>query len=372
VILVASFLSLLAFVADDPLAARASPKLFKSIDLAVESQPVGRFLKTFADEQGVEIVVDGRVDVSAEVRGRFKRSFVERILNDAARFANARMALVGEIVYIGPQESADRVAAAAFRAKLSLAASEGIEADAWKEKRARKWDDEATVQSLVVDLAKDLGVKVKNPEDLDVKARAGSVKSATAADLLSVWTALADQTWSLSADGKTIAVVALPEDARLERRVRAPSPKEANRRAESYRSLPDATLSVEVKGSVVTLAGPWSALWAAERLDREGALAVAAAKSQKGAKGPKSAAKRYNPTFKNVTLVQFAESIADHMKKSVEIDDESLAKAGKSKTDRLNCVATGVELEEMLELALEPLGLKFRMTGDKIVIHADK
>ena len=57
---------------------------------------------------------------------------------------------------------------------------------------------------------------------------------------------------------------------------------------------------------------------------------------------------------------------------SIQIDEASLTKAGKAKTDRLNCVATGVELEEMLALALEPLDLKFKIDGDKIVIYAGK
>lgn len=371
--LVASLSLFIALGADDPLATKAASKLFKAIDLTVETKPVGEFLSSFAAEQGIEIVIDGRVDATATVRGRFKRSFVERILHDAAKFANARMSVAGEVVYIGPQESADRVAAAAVKSKQALAANENIDADAWKQKRSKKWNDETTVQSLVVELAKQLQVNVKNPDDLDVKARAGSVKSATAADLLSVWTALADQTWSLDESAKTIVISSLPEDARLERRVKTPSPKEASRRAENYRALSESALSIDVKGSTVVLGGPWSALWAAERVDREETLAIAASKTQKPGKGTKTAnAKRYNPTFKNVTLAQFAETIADHTKKSVEFDEDSLVKAGKSKDLRLNCVATGVDLEEMLALALDPLDLRFRVEGDKIVIYAGK
>jgi type II secretory pathway component GspD/PulD (secretin) len=371
--LVAPLMTVLLLGVDDPLATKASSKLFRPIDLTVESKPVGEFLKSFAAEQGVEIVVDGRVDATATVRGRFKKSFVERIFSDAARFANARMVVIGEVVYIAPQESADRVAAAFLKARQSLASNENIDGAAWKEKRSTKWDGEATVQSLVVGLAKELGLTVKNPDDLDVKASAGSLKNVTASNLFSVWTALADQTWVIDESGKTIVISPLPEDARLERRVRASSAAEATRRADGYRALPDTALSVDVNGSSIVLAGPWSALWAAERLDREEALAVAAAKTQKTGKGSKTPApKRYNPTFKNVTLAQFAETVSGHMKKSVEIDEDSLAKAGKSKDLRLNCVATGVELEEMLSLALEPLDLKFRINGDKIVIYAGK
>jgi len=371
--LVATLMTVVLLGVDDPLATKASPKLFKPIDLVVESKPVGEFLKSFAAEQGVEVVVDGRVDATATVRGRFKRTFVERIFSDAARFANGRMVVVGEVIYIAPQESADRVAAAFLKARQTLASNENINEAAWKEKRSKTWDGETTVQSLVVDLAKELGLSVKNPDDLDVKASAGSLKIVTASNLLSIWTALADQTWAIDESGKTIVISSLPEDARLERRVRAPSAAEATRRADGYRALPDTALSVDVNGSSIVLAGPWSALWAAERLDREEALAIATAKTQKPAKGSKSPApKRYNPTFKNVTLAQFAETVSEHMKKSVEIDEDSLAKAGKSKELRLNCVATGVDLEEMLSLALEPLDLKFRVNGDKIVIYAGK
>ena len=372
--LFAPFVAIAVLAADDPLAVKSAPKLFKPVDITIESKPVGEFLKSFAAEHGLEIVIDPRVDVTAAVRGRFKRTFVERILGEAARFANARMVLVGEIVYVAPQESADRAAAAAFKARQALVANEKADTDAWKEKRAKTWDDEATAQTLVVGLTKDLGVKVKNPDDLDVKARAGSVKGA-AADLLSAWTALADQTWSLSEDGKTLTIAPLPEDARLERKLRAPSAKEATRRNENYTGLKDAAVSSQVKGSTITLSGPWSALWAAERVDREEALSVSIAKTQKPSKdksGKAAKTKRYDPTFKNVTLAQFAESIAEHTKKSVEIDEESLTKAGKAKTDRLNCVATGVDLEEMLALALEPLDLKFKINGDKIVIYAGK
>ena len=352
--------------ADDPIASKSLPKLFKAVDLTVEAKPVGQFLKSFAEEHGVQIVVDGRVDGAATVRGRFKRSFVERILNDAARFANARMTVIGEIVYVGPQENADRAAAAAFHSRKSIPTGEG--AAVWKEKRSLKWTNDATVQTLVAGLAKDLGVEVKNAEELDVKATAGSLNNVTAGDMLSVFAALADQTWTI--DDKGVVVISpLPEDARLERRLRAPSAKEATRRAIAYEGLSEAALDVEAKGAAIVLKGPFSALWAAERLDREEALS--GAKGQKTGKS-KSTAKRYTVNFKNVTLGDFAKKIADHVKMSVEIDDESIAKTGKSREDRLNCVASGVELDELLALALEPIGLAARIDGTKIVIVAGK
>ena len=364
----ALFLSLVLSAADDPIASKATPKLFKAVDLTIESKPVGEFFKSFAADQAVEIVVDGRVDAAANVRGKFKKSFVERILSDAARFANARMTMIGEIVYIGPQESADRAAAAAVKSRRSLA--ELDLSTAWKERRSLKWTGEATAKTLVTGLAKELGADVKDADELDVKVVAGSLKNVAAADMLSVWTALADHTWSLDEKGSTIAIAPLPEDARLKRSIRAASVKEASRRAAAYRGISDAALSVDVTGQTISLAGPFSALWAAERYDREEALAVALAKTQKPGKSKTPAAKRYNPTFKNTTLADFAAKIADHVKKSVEIDEDSLAKAGKSKDLRLDCVATNVELEELLELALEPNGLTFRIDGDKIVIRA--
>jgi type II secretory pathway component GspD/PulD (secretin) len=364
----ALFVSLLFPAADDPLASKALPKLFKVVDLSVERQPVGKFVKAFAAEHGVEIVVDGRVDLSAPVIGRFKKSGVERILGDAARYANARMALVGEVVYIAPQESADRVAAAAAKSRKLL---EDFDLPAaWKEKRSKKWTEEATVKELVAALAKDLGVEVKDADELDVKVAAGALKNVQAADMLSVWAALADHTWSLDKEGARLTFPPLPEDARMKRSLRAASVKEAIRRAGNYRGLKDEVLSVDVKGQMITLAGPFSALWAAERLDREEAIAVANAKTQKP--GKTKSAKRYSPTFKNTPLSDFAARIADHVKKSVEIDEVSLEKAGKSKELKIDCVATGVELEELLELALEPHGLTFTIDGDKIVISAAK
>ena len=167
--LVAPLMTVVLLGVDDPLATKASPKLFKTIDLTVESKPVGEFLKSFAAEQGVEIVVDGRVDATATVRGRFKKSFVERIFSDAARFANARMVVVGEVVYIAPQESADRVAAAFLKARRRLRRTRTSTRPPGR-KTLEKWDGEATVQSLVVGLAKELGLTVKNADDLDVKA----------------------------------------------------------------------------------------------------------------------------------------------------------------------------------------------------------
>lgn len=364
----ALFVSFLFPAADDPLASKSLPKLFKVVDLSVERQPVGKFVTSFAAEHGVEIVVDGRVDLSASVIGKFKKSCVERILAEAARYANARMALVGEVVYIGPQENADRVAAAAAKARKSL--DDFKLNPAWREKRSKKWSEEATIKELVSALAKDLGVEVKDADDLDVKASAGSLKNVAAADMLSVWTALADHTWSLDKEGAKLSFPPLPEDARMKRSLRAASVKEANRRAGNYRGLKGEALSVDVRGQMVTLAGPFSALWAAERFDREEAFAIAQAKTQKP--GKTKAAKRYSPTFKNTPLSDFAAKIADHVKKSVEIDEDSLAKAGKSKELKIDCVATGVELEELLELALEPHGLTFTIDGDKIVIRAAK
>jgi hypothetical protein len=217
-------------------------------------------------------------------------------------------------------------------------------------------------------------LEVENAGDLDLKLPAGAARDLLAADLLSLWTAPADRTWRLDAENRRLTIEPFPEDARLERNLRGLGPAEAKRRAERYGELEIEALATQIKSGTLILKGTWTALNEADRSDRADKAKLKpdpVAKSKPGKKKTKGAAvKRYTVNFKNVTLEAFVDSLREATGRDVDIDDKALEKAGLSRTLVVNCVASGLEFEDLLSLALDPVGLAFEKSGEKYTIQA--
>jgi hypothetical protein len=366
--MISALLCLSVLAADEPLATRTS-HLAKPVDAVFELQPIGEIVKKFAAEHKVALVLDLRVDLKAKAQGRYTNSPVEVILAESARFATARMVVFGETVYFGPTETADRAAGMAVRRRAELAKRDSALRTKFLKKRAWKWDRKATCEDLVRDLARDLGFELAESTSLDVVPPAAELPAASPADVLSLWCAMADKTWELDESGAKIVIVDLPESVPLTRSNRY-SPQEAAARVEQYKELNRPDLDIEASRGTVKLKGSWTSIWECDRIDRAWAAGVAAAKAD--AKNPKKkGVKRYKVTLKNVTLDQFVESLAKETGRDIRIDNKSLAAAEISRERiRIQCVAAGLELEAMLKLALEPVGLTFSLDGETVVIKA--
>ncbi|HVJ80826.1 MAG TPA: hypothetical protein VNC50_07120 [Planctomycetia bacterium] len=365
-----ALLSLALLAADEPLATRTA-HLAKIVDVVFASQPIGELARKFAAEHKVALVLDPRVDLKMTAKGEYKSTPVEVVLAESARYASARMVVFGETVYFGPMETADRAAGMAVRRRAELAKRDAALRTAFLKKQVWKWDRKATCEDRARDLVRDLGFELAESGSLDVVPPAAELPAASPADVLSLWCALADRTWEIDEAAKKIVIVELPESVPLARSNRYP-PQEAAARVAEYEKLNRPDLDIEASRGTVKLKGSWTSIWECDRIDRAWTQAVAAAKAD--AKNPKKkGVKRYTVTLKNVTLDQFVESLAEATGRDIRIDNKSLNAAEISRERiRIQCVAAGLELEQMLRLALEPVGLTYSLDGETVIIKAAK
>ncbi len=351
--------------ADDPLASRAGPQLRKRIDLDRALGPVGPALRELVAAQRLPVVFDERVDLAAPVRIFYRQTRVGDILGAAARHASGRFAMIGEVGYFGPGDGADRAAAAGAAARASLAGFPKPLRAALLARKAWQWDDQKTVATLVSAACAEANVPLKGDlNDLDVAPLAGALADAPALDALLAWCALADCTLEFSA--AQAAIVKLPKEANLERALKCRSPMEAGKRAAEANALPapgkdEPSAAAEALGSTVKFRGPWSALWAASAAEDPPKLVRRA-----GAAG--APARVYRMDFKNGSLQSFGEQLAKATGKKVTFDEAGLKASGKSLEDTVTCTARNATLEDLLELALNPLGLVAKVGPDAIGI----
>jgi hypothetical protein len=362
------------FVMADPLAvsAKTATKLHTVVDVKFPSQPVGKLIRDFAAKHELNLVVDPRIDTSKDAGGQFHKTPVEQVISNAAGFANARMIVVGDVVVISTVEHADRWAAAAVLARDRVAQLPPVVRERLFARGSLKLNSEDSLESTAARWASQLGLAFENPGELDIPGPSIDIQDVQMVDQISLVAGLADRCWSLDPEGKKIHLAEFPEDVRLTRTVRTAGSTEAKQRKEMYEKLKIPDLVVTTRGSSLVLKGAWTSLWQAERIDRARRSAVREAKAGKTPKSKGKESRRFDVQFRNLPLEDFAKAVYEKVKIPIEIDDESLSAAGRTRRDPVNCVATRVTVEELLEIALDEAGFAFEMSETKIVIRAIK
>lgn len=352
----------LAFIV--PSADPVASGLKQVADVEWREQPVQEIVQSLARNHKLRIFQDDRVDLSGTTSGSYKRWPVERILSELARYSQGEAVELGDLVFLGPKDSADRAATLHAPAREKLDRAAGPLAGKLLARRALSWKETMAVFDIVQPIAEELGLTLEGGDSLDARLAAGSTKEAPLIDLLAALFACCDHGWSLDPERNVLKAIELPEDAELERRIRAPKT-----RAKDYAGgrLP---VAVTTKGSDIVLRGSWAALREAEWLAADKRAApIHVGKKIPGGKKKIVTETVYNMKLSNVTLERFAAELAKVTGRSFALDQDSFERTGRSKLDRINCLAAGLPLDELLSLALKPAGFGWTKKGSAYTIH---
>lgn len=348
--------------------------LFSRISLEWKPRPLGDALRELALEHNLNLVIDGRVNQSYMVHGEPRDMPLEMVFTLVTQLVKAKPILIGDVLYVRPDELCDKIAASALTGRAQLE----------KDKRSSpsqpllqrvdlEWDDNAELAPLIGRVLDETGYTIELPDPNNPKLAKSSVANVRRLDLVNLLLAHADVTAKTPAENKILTQA--PIVSALQVQVRFDSSADARNAARNYASVVE---GVELKphGASLTVTGPWSKIRTVRmHLTHKTREQVAGAPSaqSKGSEKKKSGKplKRFTLKASNVTLRTFIKAVEEKTERTVTLDQQSFAAAGKTDLARISCSARNVSLESLLRITLIPAGFTFRIASDgDITIYA--
>ncbi|QDU63235.1 hypothetical protein Pan216_41130 [Planctomycetes bacterium Pan216] len=343
---------------EGPLSGRARDEALRQrMTVDWSEQPVERALRGLAKQQGLNLVIDRRIDRACPIYGKLENHPLEKVFDMAAQIAGGNAVLIGDVVYIAPEQTADRAATAAALLEEELPRKLGN-----LPRVDVRWEQGATVGSRIEQIVKDSELPLTVPSGLEEKLEGDEVKDILPLDALLVLLAQNDRTLEVSK--QKLDIVDLPESPNLERRIRLPR-GQARALTKRYSQMFPGVL-LEAKGSTLVATGSWLPL---RQLETQVAIDRGPAPRSRGRRTTPSASERIRVSMRNTTLENFARQLSKVAEREVELDEKSLEAAGMSSRDRISYVGEANSVEDLLRLAI---GKKYgyQVTDEKITITA--
>ncbi|MCG8585202.1 MAG: hypothetical protein MI757_10860 [Pirellulales bacterium] len=305
----------------DPCAAQTKPKVTGSkfrqqlslpVGLSWKDVPLRSALSALADDQGVSIYLDRRVDPDRKIALAINGEPLADALRSVARSQKLGVCLVGELIYFGTPDDVDRLRSVlALRkrdvGRLPLAARKPYSSVA-----TMSWRELTTPKELLDGLSAS-GVRIygdKNiPHDL---WPAASLPRLAWIDRLGLLAAQFDLTVKFSPTGNAVALIPIPTDLAIDR---------------------------------------------------------TAGKLPKVSPAAKPGSKQvYTLKIENQPVGKLLQALGRQLGVSLILDTEAIGRAGKSLDTLVSFEVRGVELDELLRAATKPAGLSFRKHGNEVRI----
>jgi hypothetical protein len=319
-----------------------------------KDRPLRDGLVRLAEEYRVAIFLDRRIDPGKEVTVSVADRPLHEVLAEVAAAAGGGMTILPPVVYIGPVQTASRLATlaaqrrqeaaklpAAIRAKL-------LHAEAWQ------WDELAQPRQLLDDLARQAGVSVVNADAVPLDLwPAVELPPLAWVDRVTILLAGFDLTFEFSRDGAAVRLITPPPTQFVERAYTPRGDLEAFR-LRIQRLLPSAQVRTESEKLVVA-ATPDDH----DKLQRLIAVKPANAKPTKG-----DVEKLHSMQVEKERVGNVVKTVANFMGKEMRYDPSVVDKLKQPVDLKLK----DVSLEYILEVTLKPLGLTYRIKDDVLEV----
>lgn len=323
----------------------------------------------------VNIWLDRRVDPDLPVPVRLQlnsREPMRTILQPLAESLNLGYCEVGNIIYIGPEETA------ALLPLLFALRKEQMDKLPDSERRnltrvirleSEYLDTPAeVVRKIMQPIKGDFTAFDQLPHDLWPELRFSKV---TPAELLTVLLAGFDMTFVVSKDGKKLAPVKIPHELVVSREYPV-----AETESKSWKSMVP-NVEITYAGSRATVRGTLDDLAMIENLYQEKKTGNQPVKmpqttQRRSAKQDESvlAQKRFTGTIENKPVRLILESYAHNMGIKLVIDEESFRRKGESLETPVSFELKNATAEEAFRKCLAPIHGMFKITTDQVHVYA--
>lgn len=319
-------------------------------------------LTSLSRAKRVAFLLDRRVDPGQTLELELSDVPLAEALGKIAEASHCSYRLLGTVAYFGPESSARVLRTlAALRVEESRHARVELR-NKLLARRGWQWDDLATPRELLDMLAKEAGITIEGldqvPHDLWA---AGDLPSLTWAERLSLIAVQFDLTFEIDAAARRVKLMPIDPKVTIEKTYSGGG--DALGVAKRYAQLiPGAEIRVEGKKVMVR----------ALLEEHEG---LAGGKREPAANAPPvtvAIGKIARLNVKQIPLRGVLNKLSKTYKLEFKIDEAALKNAGISLDQRVTFEVQDVTLDEALEAALGPVGLKFVRDDTQVTISPAK
>ena len=315
--------------------------------------PVRQALTTLARTQEVAIMLDRRIDPGSGIELSVHDVSVREVIEQLAAQCGATPAYLNGVVYVGPRLGAAHLALVAKERRSEAQQLPRPMAQRLAAERAWRWDDLAEPRNLLDELVREAGVALADAEGLPHDLWPGMDLPALAwTDRMTLVLAGFGMTFAFSDGGQSARLVPMPEQAMVSRTYPAVL---SSSRLDAIKSLfPQAT--IDTGAHRVEL---WGTQEEHERLQQL---------LQHQAIGrPSSRAAGKTVVTLSVTS-QPVDAILKTLERQLGVTFQFDTGLEERLRTRVSFDVHEVPLQELLDAALTPAGLRHRQQGDVIVV----
>ena len=342
-------------------------QLAEPTGISVTGIPLRKAIYDRGRDRQVSILLDRRVDPDQPLTMTASDLPLEQMLGQIAQRHGLGMTVLGSVVYLGPPHFTTRLRTLAELRRQEVRARSDV-AERLLAVAAFRWPDFATPRDLLTRLAAESRLTIEGlaqvPHDLWAEA---DLAPLTWVDRLTLIAGQFDLTFELASDGRSVALVPIPDDVSIVRGYAVGS--QAPRLAEKWgQMLPHAQIKiVETKIFVRGLLEDHERLAAGLR-SGESAAKTAGRKPVENHPARKSE-KRYTLKQAQGQLDLLLPQLAEKLGMEVRIDREAMERAGVSLRQQVSVSVTNATLDDLLTALLKPAGCTFRRQGNVIEVR---
>jgi hypothetical protein len=325
--------------------------LAESVDILWAENPMRQALESMARNKNVAVLLDRRIDPGRKIDISLRQTPLKDALETIAQKYNLGISMVGPVIYFAPPETARTVRSlVALRREEVRRLAPGT-AKKFFEQKSIVWDNLTTPRELLQKLGSENGIQIAGldqiPHDLWAAADLPPL------ELIERITLIAGQydlTFQVSADGKRITLLPVPQRVELARSY--PAGRQAQQTAKNFASLaPQAR--VQVEGDKIVVTGT------IEDHERISSPHRTAERSPTKPAEADLASKRYTLAIEEQPVGPLLEQLAPRLNLELKIDAKALEQAGISLDQRVSFSVKNATVDELLQAALKQTRLKY-------------
>lgn len=320
------------------------------VGIAWGDNPLRPALDRLARSQQVAMLLDRRVDPDQRVEFTSRDESLELALARLCQQLELGRAVVGSVVYLGPRDTADRLATVAAMRRKDAGNLPAAGKARWLKQQPLAWPELSTPREIIDRLAAEGRFKVEGTVPHDVWP-AADFPSLPLTDRLSLVLAGFGLTYTMEQNGAVARLSPLPEAVEYAKSYTRSDP--AKLAAELKRVLPQ--LDIQRKGDEVVVVARHEDHETIDRLLRGEKVRTVT---------PKGSEKLYSLRVENQSAGAVVKRIAQELGKELKYDEAALARL----REKVSFTVQEVSLDSLLKTTLEPLGLKGTVTDESLEI----
>jgi hypothetical protein len=343
--------------------AELQKRLNSPVDITWAENPLRHAIGNLSRSQKVAALIDRRVDADQKLDVELEGVTLRAAFEEIARGRGLGVSLLGPVLFLGPPAAASRLrTVAALREEDVRRLPAGV-GEKFAALKPMAWDDLATPRELLAALAAENGVELTGlelvPHDLWAAA---DLPPLSWTDRLTLIAIQFDLTFAISADGTAVRLTALPGRLAVVRSYAGGSDPAAT--ARKFAALaPGAEIKVSagrvyVRGLVEDQ----------ERITQP----RRPAHPPKPPARPGLASQRFTLTVKEHRVGPLLEQLARQLKLELTIDRQAIGQAGISLDQRISFSVSDATVDELLQAAAKPAGLRAQRRGSAVEVGPAK